>query len=109
MTHRERVLAALDYREPDRVPMDLGTARFTGMVKAACERLCERLGFGKPGPILDRMQQLVEVDERILEYLDVDCRAFAQGSPDRGTDEDLGDGRYRDEWGVIRVQPPGSH
>jgi uroporphyrinogen decarboxylase len=109
MTHRERVLTALDHREPDRIPMDLGTARFTTMVKAACERLCGHLGFGKPGPIVDRMQQLVEVDERILEYLGVDCRAFAQGAPDRGADEDIGEGRYRDEWGVVRVQPPGSH
>jgi uroporphyrinogen decarboxylase len=109
MTHRERLLTALDHREPDRVPMDLGTARFTTMVKAASQRLCDYLGFGKTGPILDRMQQLVEVDERILEYLDVDCRAFSQGAPDRGADEDLGEGRYRDEWGVIRSQPPGSH
>jgi len=109
MTHRERLLTALDHREPDRVPMDLGTARFTTMVKAASQRLCDYLGFGKTGPILDRMQQLVEVDERILEYLDVDCRAFSQGAPDRGADEELGEGRYRDEWGVIRSQPPGSH
>ena len=109
MTHRERVLTALDHREPDRTPMDLGTARFTTMVKAACQRLCDYLGFGIPGPIIDRMQQLVEVDERILEYLDVDCRAFSQGTPDRGADEDIGEGRYRDEWGVVRVQPPGSH
>ena len=50
MTHRERVLAALALREPDRVPMDLGTARFTGMVKGACENLCRHLGFGRPGP-----------------------------------------------------------
>ena len=109
MTHRERVLAALALREPDRVPMDLGTARFTGMVKGACENLCRHLGFGRPGPVVDRMQQLVDVDQRILEYLDVDCRAFAQSPPDLGADEDVGEGRYRDEWGVIRVQPPGSH
>ncbi len=107
MTHRERLLAALDFQAPDRVPMDLAGARFTGMVKPACERLCARLGFGLPGAILDRMQQIVEVDEAVLRHLDVDARAVALGAPDRGGDVDLEPGRYRDEWGVERVQPPG--
>ncbi len=109
MTHRERVLAALDHREPDRLPIDLGSARVTGMVKGAYEKLCEHLGFGEPGPVLDRMQQIVEMDERVLRRLDVDVRALAHGAPDRGRDEELGDGQYRDEWGVVRRQPPGCH
>ena len=67
MTHRERLLAALEHREPDRVPMDLGSARFTGMVKPAYEKLCRHLGFGETGPMVDRMQQLVEMDERVLQ------------------------------------------
>jgi uroporphyrinogen decarboxylase len=109
MTHRERVLTALSHREPDRVPMDVGSARFTGMVKGAYEKLRAHLGFGEPGALVDRMQQLVEVDERILEYLDVDCRAFAQGPSDNGGDTELPGGRYRDEWGVVRRRPPGCH
>jgi uroporphyrinogen decarboxylase len=79
------------------------------MVHGACERLCAYLGFGEPGPVVDRMQQLVEVDERILTFLDVDGRAFAQGAPDRGGDVVLEEDRYRDEWGVVRRRPPGSH
>ncbi len=109
MTHRERVLAALEHRVPDRVPMDLGSARFTGMVRGAYDRLRAHLGFGEPGAVLDRMQQVVEMDERILERLDVDVRAFAQGAPDRGGDVELPGGRYRDEWGVIRRRPEGCH
>lgn len=109
MTHRERVLAALEFREPDRVPIDLGTARFTTMVKGAYDRLRAHLGFGDPGAIVDRMQQLVAIDERILERLDADLRAFSQGAFDRSSEADLADGRYRDEWGVIRRQPSGCH
>lgn len=109
MTHRERVIAALEHREPDRVPMDLGTARFTSMVKEAYENLCAHLGFGEPGAITDRMQQLVEMDERILQHLDVDVRAVSQGAPDRGGDVETGEREYRDEWGVVRAQPPGCH
>ncbi len=109
MTHRERVVAALEFREPDRVPIDLGTARFTTMVKGAYDRLRAHLGFGDPGPIVDRMQQLVAMDERILERLGADLRAFSQGAPDRSAEADLNGGRWRDEWGVIRRQPPGCH
>jgi uroporphyrinogen decarboxylase len=109
MTPRERVLAALSHREPDRLPMDVGTARFTGMVQAAYDCLRGHLGFGAPGAIVDRMQQLVDVDERVLEALGVDVRAFAQGAPDRGGDIELAGGRYQDEWGVIRRRPEGCH
>jgi len=109
MTHRERVLAALEHRQPDRVPKDLGSARVTGMVKSSYERLCAYLGFGKPGTVVDRMQQVVAMDEEILRFFDVDIRAISQGPPDRGGDTELGDNRYADEWGVVRRQPPGCH
>ena len=109
MTHRERVLAALEHRQPDRVPKDLGSSRVTGMVKASYEKLCEHLGFGKPGPVVDRMQQVVAIDEEVLRYFDVDVRAISQGAPDRGGDTELGPNRYRDEWGVVRRQPEGCH
>ena len=107
MTHRERVLAALEHREPDRLPMDLGSARFTGMVQPAYDRLRAYLGFGEPGPIVDRMQALVEMDEQIMRHLDVDVRAVNLNAADSIADVDLGPGRYRDEWGVVRVQPAG--
>ncbi len=109
MTHRERLLAALEHREPDRLPMDLGSTRFTGMVRPAYESLTKYLGFGDTGPLVDRMQQLYELDERVLQYLDVDARGVSLGSPDRSSEAILPDGSWRDEWGVIRVQPPGCH
>ena len=108
MTHRERVLAALEHRQPNRLPLDLASARFTGIMKGADEALRARLGFGEPGAIVSRMGQTVEVDERILRHFDVDVRGFSAGGRDKGGDEELGAGRYRDEWGVIRRQPPGS-
>ena len=43
-THRERVLAALDHEEPDRVPIDLGAAEFTSITLAAYEKLKLYLG-----------------------------------------------------------------
>ncbi len=35
MTSRERVRAALEHREPDRVPVDLGGSIVTSITKAA--------------------------------------------------------------------------
>jgi uroporphyrinogen decarboxylase len=109
MTHRERLLAALEHRQPDRVPLDIGTARFTSMVKPAYDNLRAYLGFGEEGRLIDRMQQLVEMDEAVLRHLDVDARAVSQGTPDRGGDEELSPEQYEDEWGVTRSKPPGCH
>ncbi len=44
MTHRERVLTALNHREPDRVPVDLGATRSSSIVVQAYERLNQHLG-----------------------------------------------------------------
>jgi uroporphyrinogen decarboxylase len=109
MTHRERILAALEHRQPDRVPKDLGSSRVTGMVKPAYETLCAYLGFGKPGAIVDRMQQVVALDEEVLRYFDVDVRAISQNPADHGGDVELGSDRYADEWGVVRRKPAGCH
>lgn len=89
--------------------MDLGSARFTGITAPAYENLRAHLGFGRPGAVIDRMQQLVEMDEAVLERLGVDLRAFSFGVPDAGGDVELSDGRYQDEWGIVRRRPPGCH
>jgi uroporphyrinogen decarboxylase len=38
-THRERILAALNHEEPDRVPIDFGGAEFTSITLAGYEKL----------------------------------------------------------------------
>lgn len=65
--------------------MDLGSARVTGIVRPAYEKLIERLGFGEVGECIDVMQQLYEVDERVLEYLDVDVQGISMNPPIPGT------------------------
>lgn len=110
MTHRERVLAALNHQETDRVPMDFGSTRDTSIVKEGYLCLKEYLGVknNKPPKIIDRMMQVVEPDEEVQEYLDVDLRTVSLGSPEKNGDIELGENRYKDEWGVIRIKPPGS-
>ena len=66
MTSQERVLVALDHRQPDRVPIDLGGNQ-TGIHKAAYEALIERLGLVEEIEIMDAVQQLARLVRRFPE------------------------------------------
>ena len=78
LTPRERVLTALDHREPDRVPIDLGGNQ-TGIHKFAYEALLEHLGLVEEIEIMDGVQQLARPSEAVLERLHVDTRYVAAG------------------------------
>jgi uroporphyrinogen decarboxylase len=75
MDSLERVLTALQHREPDRIPLDLGSSFVTGMTKHAYLCLAEALGE-RPGELelYDVIQQLPVMKESILEKLGVDIR-----------------------------------
>ena len=45
MSHRERVLAAFDHKEPDRVPIDLGATWVSTVTESTHESLNEHLGL----------------------------------------------------------------
>jgi uroporphyrinogen decarboxylase len=82
MDSRERVLTALDHREPDRVPVDLSGHRSSGIAAIAYARLRRFLGLKEtPIRVYDPVQQLAIVDEDVLELFGVDTielgRAFA--------------------------------
>ena len=73
LTHRERVLMALDHKEPDRVPVDLGgypTA--TSINVRAYEKLLARFGFQRDLRVGSTYYFTAEVDEDILDRLDAD-------------------------------------
>ena len=82
MTSRERVLAALDHREADRVPVDLSGHRSSGIAAIAYARLRRFLGLApRPIRVYDPVQQLAIVDDDLLQLLGIDTielgRAFA--------------------------------
>lgn len=105
MTHRERVIAALSHQEPDTVPIDFASTRDSSIVVEGYEQLKEHFGIQAENALTSRMMRVVDVDERILRALDTDTRGVFPATP---PDVILGEGRYRDEWGVERVRPPGS-
>ena len=102
MTHRERVLTALRRQPPDRVPVDLGGTLASTINIHTYRRLMRHLGFGEDPPVafLSRRSNSVLPDERLLRYLDVDCRAVILGNPDVSPEQEMPDGSLRDEWGI---------
>jgi uroporphyrinogen decarboxylase len=75
MSSRERVRLALDHKEPDRVPIDLGATIVTSITKSAYLSLKEHLGIPlEEIQLLDYVQQLPYLDESLLERFRVDFR-----------------------------------
>ena len=73
MTSRERVLAAINHREPDRVPIDLGGTRMTSIEPSTYARLREQLGIqGDPAKVMDVWQMLAWVEQPVVEALGAD-------------------------------------
>lgn len=81
-TSYDRVKAALEHREPDHIPFDLGGSVLTGINKAAYRRLREHLGLPTlDTDIQDPVQQLARVHDDILDRLKVDVRGVDPGKP----------------------------
>jgi uroporphyrinogen decarboxylase len=82
MTPRERVLSALNHRQPDKVPVDFSGHRSSGIHAIAYARLRAYLGLPKrPIRVYDPIQQMAVVDEDVLRRFAIDTielgRAFA--------------------------------
>ena len=110
MTSRERVKAALNHEEPDRVPIDLGQAGGDGITAAAYRRLLDYLGLpDRPVRIRHKFAQEAQPDEDVLQRFRVDFRCVELGNPDGWVDIPVGENGYQDEWGVVRSMPRGGY
>ena len=109
MLPRERVLTALNHEEPDRIPIDLGSTRVSGICLDAYATLLDALGLGQRElRVVDRKQGLAGPDEDVLEALGVDCRPIWTNPPSGGEPPIVEEGDYEvfiDEWGC-RVSRP---
>ncbi|MBC8248476.1 MAG: hypothetical protein H8E90_02255 [Anaerolineales bacterium] len=104
MNSRERVMAALRHKLPDRVPVDLGSTAVSGIHQRANNALKALLGVEADEPVHDVTQGLVVPDERILQRFGVDLRRVAL-RPSSATAAALPSGdeaTYLDEWGMRR-------
>jgi len=75
MNHCERVVTALNHKEPDRIPIDLGATIVSSITKSAYLPLMEHLNIPQEEiQMLDYVQQLPYLDEALLERFGVDFR-----------------------------------
>ncbi len=72
MTSRERVLNAINHEVPDRIPIDLGATRQSGIAASAYHQLKSILGIRTPTRVVDLIQFLAEVEQPVLERFGVD-------------------------------------
>ncbi|MHB1296399.1 MAG: uroporphyrinogen decarboxylase family protein [Anaerolineae bacterium] len=86
MTSRERVLAAINHREPDRVPLDLGGSRVTGIDVSAYTRLRRHLGLRlEPAKVVDVWQMLAWVEDPVVQALGADVLPVPRLNQEFGT------------------------
>jgi len=104
-------MTAVSLKEPDRVPMDLGSHVNSSIHIVAYEALKRHLGIQIDSlpPLVSKMMLDVRVDEPVLQALHIDTRGVFAGLPEQGNPDDLKGGEWIDEWGVKRVMPPGAH
>ncbi|MFW6155259.1 MAG: uroporphyrinogen decarboxylase family protein [Planctomycetota bacterium] len=100
MNSRERVWKALNDEPVDRVPIDLGAMRASGISARVYAQLKERLGLDGPVKVLDAMQILAEVEPAVLEACHVDVvpleavnAAWCDAAAETGVAETLANGR----------------
>ncbi len=108
LTPRERVVTALDHREPDRVPISFGCLHDSIHVFGH-RALKTHLGLsGGEEAIQDAFQQNVFPDERLIERFHADCRPV-YAKPARpytfGYYQEGSFRKWRDEWGTVYRQP----
>jgi uroporphyrinogen decarboxylase len=110
-TSRSRVEAALNHREPDRVPYDLGGTILTGIHQVAYRRLRAHLGLPEVAiDIEDPVQQLARVHDDVRAALGVDVQGVNPGAPRgptlaRAQWREDGYDKLVDEWGIEWWKP----
>jgi uroporphyrinogen decarboxylase len=115
-TSRQRVLDALNHREPDRIPFDLGSSIETGLTTPAYERFIELVGLAEePDDTLFNLfveaGGFRQIPENIFKHLKVDTRGALLQLPSEPEAEIEFEGTtitYRDEWGIKWAKPESS-
>jgi uroporphyrinogen decarboxylase len=86
-TSRERILAAINHQEPDRVPVDLSATPSSGISAIAYSNLVKHIGRPDlPVLIYDVVQQLAQPDNQVLDLFGVDVLDIGRTFNDLPTD-----------------------
>lgn len=114
MTSYERVVAALEHREGDKIPFDLGGTMVSGININALKELKKYLGMTGPTEVKDVITQMAHTGQDMIDYLGVDVKNIGPSIPPDSMLKDLGikDGYHylEDEWAMQwRMPQAGGH
>ena len=73
MNPRERILTALEHKEPDRIPVDLGATESSGITGVAYNKLKKHMGLEGRTRIYDIYQMICKVEEPVVEMVGSDA------------------------------------
>jgi len=82
----ERVAKALEHKEPDRIPFDIGGTMVTGINVNALRELREHLGLTAETVVRDKVTQMADTGDDVVERLKIDVKNV---SPDRPSNPPL--------------------
>lgn len=99
MTHRERILKAVNHQQPDTIPIDFGASPDSGIVVEGYEKLKKHFNISGQTFYCDRMMRTAYIDEKILNAFDIDARGIFAGKSVAVKQAD----RYTDIWGIERI------
>ncbi len=107
MDSRQRLISALNHKEPDRIPIDLGGVSVSLIHQNAQKNLAEYLEISDPQEkIHNLMTMCVYTDERIKQRFHSDIELIQPGKPDSWElTIDPGTGKWSDDWGVVYKKP----
>ncbi|HSF81626.1 MAG TPA: uroporphyrinogen decarboxylase family protein [Anaerolineales bacterium] len=105
MTSRERVLAAINHQEPDRVPIVIGASNATSMKLRPYRRLIELLGIQSEDTFIYDWPELGTVlpEDRVLQRLHSDVRGVWDRFPEATIQRNRSrppHSPYIDDWGT---------
>jgi len=72
MNSNDRLLLSINHKQPDKVPIDLGSSTVTGISAIAYNNLKKYLKIEKTTRVFDVVQQLANVDMEIIDLFGVD-------------------------------------
>ena len=108
LTHRERVLKALNHEETDRVPIDMGGTPATSVHPVPYIGLLRHLGLNEEAEKVEAASTVhkggfsgLSPSEEVLQRLDVDVRGIPLGAAKGKPNVFLNDNSYKDDWDVI--------
>ncbi len=101
MNSRERVIKALNFEEPDRIPVDWGMITVSGIHEAAYRNLLLYLGLDRPITITDPVQRLALPCDEVMDLFNVDTRVIWANPPSGWEYREDENGNFVDEFGVF--------